>query len=381
MENKIKEKKKICMLATVHYPPFNIRVFHKEAKSLAEAGYDVTIIAQYHKNEIVKGIKIVGVPKAPNRLYRMTITSIQALIKAIKERAHIYHLHSPEQLPLGMVLKIIGKKVIYDVHEDFPKDFLTKEWIPKLLRKLTSLTFKIFQCFSIQFIDFIISATPSIAKSFPASKNVTITNFPFLELTNSVKRSKNERRDTFNLIYAGDLSRERGIYELIQSLEFIDKKVNAKMLLIGKFCNKDFEEKIKILSRNTKVKIVPWVPFDEVIKFYGDSDVGVIVFHPIPNHLEAIPNKLFEYMAVGLPVVASNFPLWKEIIEGNHCGIIVNPLDPKDIARGINFLLLNPNLIKKMGENGRRAVIERFNWEREKEKLLNLYKTIFLTIT
>lgn len=92
------------------------------------------------------------------------------------------------------------------------------------------------------------------------------------------------------------------------------------------------------------------------------------------NYLDSLPIKMFEYMSAGIPVVASNFPLWKEIIEKNRCGVCVDPLSPKDIAKAINFIVQNPQIAQKMGENGKRAILEKYNWQIEEQKLFNIYE-------
>jgi glycosyltransferase involved in cell wall biosynthesis len=117
-----------------------------------------------------------------------------------------------------------------------------------------------------------------------------------------------------------------------------------------------------------RVQIPGPIPHEKVFDVLVRSHIGLAVLHPDPNYVDSLPTKLFEYMAAGLPVVASNFPLWKEIVEGNRCGITVDPLDPKAIAQAIEYLLTHPEEARRMGENGRRAVEEKYNWEREKEK-------------
>jgi hypothetical protein len=105
--------KKICILTSVHQA-FDVRIFHKQAKTLAQTGYDVTLIAQHNKNEIVDGVKIVALSASPNRLYRMIVTSLCILRLALKQKGNIYHFHDPELIPVGILLKLLGKKVIYE---------------------------------------------------------------------------------------------------------------------------------------------------------------------------------------------------------------------------------------------------------------------------
>lgn len=121
------------------------------------------------------------------------------------------------------------------------------------------------------------------------------------------------------------------------------------------------------------VECFAWMPHEENIKHLLDADCGLVCFQPAPNQINAMPRKMFEYMAASLPVIASNFSLWKEIIEGNKCGICVDPLNPKEIAKAIDYLIEHPQDARRMGENGRKAILEKYNWENESVKLLNLY--------
>ena len=368
------KKRKVCFIAAVHQTPFNIRVFYKEAKSLSENGYAVSLIVQHDKKEEIDGVKILPLPKPRFRLYRMTVHAYKALRIARQQKADIYHIHSPELLPVALLLKLsTGKKIIYDVHEDFPRDFLTKEWIPKVLRKIISETFAGFEKICCRYIDYIIPATESIAEHFPLPNKEIINNYPFIALVQEDVRSHLERKSKNRLVYAGDLSAERGVRELIQSLGFIDKKYNPRLSLIGRYSNSAFQREIEKIDSFRLVDYFAWMPFSEVIDRYKESDIGMLLYLPRPNHISAMPNKLFEYMALGLPIISSNFPLWKKIVEGNGCGITVDPLKPREIGRAIGELLGNEKLRVQMGQNGRRAVREKYNWEIEKEKLLSIY--------
>ncbi len=121
-------KNKVCILTSVH-PPFDVRIFHKEAKSLVKAGYDVTLIAQHDKEEIVDGVKIINLQKPRNRIERMTKTVSELYQKALRVDADIYHFHDPELIPVGKALKKRGKAIIYDVHEDYYESIKLKKVI------------------------------------------------------------------------------------------------------------------------------------------------------------------------------------------------------------------------------------------------------------
>lgn len=373
---------KVCMITTVHYP-FDTRIFHKEAKTLAKAGYEVTLIAQHNKNEIIDGIKIIALPKPKNRLSRIFFLTRRAYILALEQNAEIYHFHDPEFLPWGKLLKNkTNKKVIYDVHEDYPADILTKSWIPKGVRVSISILFNIYEKKISKKFDSIIVAWPKIGHNFEKKeyKNIhVITNYPILEyfpLEKISKKDKNNSDDYYiKLIYVGGLTAIRGIKEIIRSLEHI-KCDNIKLILVGIFQEKGLKEELIILSEWQKVEYKGWLTQKEAYKEMSQATIGLLCFLPAPCHIYSVTNKLFEYMAAGIPVIASNFYSFKNIIDKNKCGICVNPQNPKEIANAINYLIEHDEEARIMGENGRKAVKKDYNWENESIKLLGAYQRL-----
>jgi glycosyltransferase involved in cell wall biosynthesis len=362
-------------ITTVH-PPFDVRVFHKEAKTLVNAGFDVAVIAQHDKNETVDGIEIVALPKAKNRIHRMLSLPLKAFILALKQKAHIYHLHDPELMPVGVLLKLIkGKKIIYDVHEDYGKQTLSKSYIPKIARKDVAILIRIVEYLSSKLFDAVITATDDILKNFSYHKIATsIKNFPIASsFSVRTEDRKDDDKDIFRLIYVGVLAQIRGITEIIRALELINSNCQLKLTLCGKCFPSQYEHEIRALAGFKKVEYLGWVEPQGIPRLLEKHDAGVVFLHPIINYVTSLPLKLFEYMAAGLPVIVSNFSLWKEIVEKNGCGICVDPLKPEEIAKAIIYLMDRPWLRKEMGEKGRRAVLEMYNWENEGTKLLDLY--------
>ncbi len=147
--------KKVCHITTVH-PSFDKRIFHKECKTLAKAGYDVILIAQHEKDEVVDKIKIIALPKPKNGFERILFSSQKAYKLALKQKVDIYHFHDPEFLPWAIKLKKkTGTKIIYDVHEDYPEQILSKHWIPKFLKKIISRVFNFYEKKAAQNFDLI----------------------------------------------------------------------------------------------------------------------------------------------------------------------------------------------------------------------------------
>lgn len=363
---------KICILTSAH-PVFDTRIFHKEIKTLIRNGYNVTLVAQRDKDEIVSGVKIITLPKPKNRIERFFKLDYLTYKKALQQKADVYHFHDPELLPWILRLKRkAGAKIIYDVHEDVAKQILSKYWIPKIFRRLIAYAFDKYEKCIAKKIDYIITATPDIKNNFKQNNVIDIKNYPIIIDFENAKNEEQKKTHT-ELIYVGGLSKVRGIKETIQSLKYINPKNNIKLKFIGSFSNKKFEEEIKNMSEWRKINFLGFLPQEEAYKHMRCADAGIICFLPEPNHINAIPNKMFEYMANELPIIASNFPLWKKIIEGDNCGICVDPLDTKKIARAIEYLIEHPNEAKRMGENGRKAVLEKYNWKNESKKLLEVY--------
>lgn len=366
---------KICILTTVH-PPFDTRIFHKEAKTLFSAGYDVTLIAQHEREEILDGIKIVPLPTPRNRLTRILFLTWRAFRLAYHQHADIYHFHDPEVIPVGVLLKLLNRgKVIYDVHEDVPEDILNKHWIPSIFRRPISGLFDRWEKSAARFLDEVIVATEEIAKKFRGLNPTVVHNYPNLQILPDLA-SGFRKGGEINLVYVGVISKIRGAFEMIQALEYLNPSWNSHLIIIGRFDQSGLENKLKELQGYTSVRYLGTLPWAEAWKQAQNAMAGLVLFHPAPNHTKSLPNKLFEYMAAGLPVIASDFPLWKEIVEGNQCGLIVDPRNPKEIAEAIEYLILNPEEAQRMGENGRRAVIEKYNWELEGERLLTLYEAL-----
>jgi len=366
---------KVVHITTVH-PPFDTRIFHKEAKTLARAGYEVVLIAQHDGDEMVDEVKIVALPKPRNRFARIFGLTWRAFRLALREHAEVYHFHDPELLPIGVLLKIFTRaKVIYDVHEDVPEQILTKHWIPRLLRRPLARVFNAFEKLLARVLDAVVVATEGIAEKFARLKPIVVHNYPDLGMLPNSSTRRGEGKERV-LVYVGGISKIRGAIEMVRAMEHLSPVWDIRLNLIGKFESPELEQELQGLPGYQRVRFLGWMPWEEAWHHAQSATVGLVLFHPAPNHEKALPNKLFEYMAAGLPVVASNFPLWKEIVEGNRCGITVDPLDPKTIAQAIEYLLTHPEEARRMGENGRRAVEEKYNWEKEAEKLLALYKEL-----
>jgi glycosyltransferase involved in cell wall biosynthesis len=355
------------------------RIFSRECRTLARAGYDVVIVApadtsiarNHRADSAVDGVQIrtVGTPR--NRIERLFVTGSRVIRAALRERADIYHLHDPELLPGGLLLRLLGKRVIYDAHEDVPKDVADKRYIPRPLRRpLARLAGIVSQACTRAFNATVI-AVPSIARSV-SGRRVVVHNYPVLDdlVRTPAKRWGSRSRAA---IYAGFISERRGLYEMIAAMSSSTLPADARLTLVGRFDDDAQRDRAESIAGWDRVDLVGWKDEPALWRLMADAKIGIVTLHPTPAFLDSMPMKLFEYMALGLPVVASDFPAWRAIVESSRCGLLVDPLEPRAIGDSISYLLSHPDEAEAMGRNGRQAVASRFAWGGEGERLVALY--------
>lgn len=369
------QKLRISHITSVH-PRYDTRIFFKQCRSLSAAGYDVSfVVADGKGDEIKEGIQIYDVGKSYGRLNRFFHTTHDVFTKAKALNSDIYHFHDPELMPFALKLKKLGKKVIFDSHEDVPKQTLSKLYLNKPIKLALAYLIMLYERFSSPQFDAIITATRSIQRKFIQFnyQTVCINNFPILgELNSDNEINWNNKNKA--VCYIGSIGVFRGIKEMVLALEYT--KSGTLFELAGEFSEDGIDVEVKSYKGWDSVSYLGHIDRLQLRHILSHCMAGLVIFHPIPNHIDAQPNKMFEYMSAGLPVIASDFPLWKEIIEGNRCGICVDPLDPKAIAEAITFIVENPAEAEQMGKNGHQAVLEKYNWNIEEKKLLALYEVL-----
>lgn len=365
----------IVHLTSAH-PRYDTRIYLKMCTSLAKNNYDtVLVVADGQNNEIKDNIQIIDVGKPNNRVNRILKTTKSVYIKALELDADLYHIHDPELIPIGLKLKKKGKKVIFDAHEDLPKQIIGKPYLKNYQKNLLSWSIELYEKWACQKFNAIITATPYIRNKFLQinPNSIDINNYPILGELSNINQSCHKNYYT-DIAYVGGIAQIRGILEVINAFSYT--KSNAKLNLVGEFNETSTEMTAKTILGWQKVQSFGLLNRYDVAHILGKSIAGIVTFLPLPNHIDSQPNKMFEYMSASLPVIASNFPLWQEIIEGNNCGICVNPENPKEIAEAIDYLVQNPNIAEELGKNGKNAVENKYNWQIEEQKLLKLYSDI-----
>ncbi|CAM3417216.1 glycosyltransferase family 4 protein [Zobellia roscoffensis] len=363
-------KRKVCHLTTVHVR-YDTRIFVKECCCLAEKEYDVTLIVADGKGDEDKnGVRILDVGKPSGRIKRVLHYHKIILSKALELNADIFHFHDPELLRIGTNLKKKGKIVIYDSHEDVPRQVLDKAYLPSFLRRPLSKIIERYENKIVSQLSGVVTVTPNLERRFLiTNKNVVqVCNFPKIQEFEIVGSQNIVKEDA--VCYVGAISKVRGVLNMVDAMRFSN---GAKLLLGGKFENEGLREET-VKSKGWKnVEELGFLSRDEVRVTLEKSVAGLVVLEPTKSYVDSIPVKMFEYMIAGIPVVASDFSYWRELIEKENCALFVDPQKPEDIGKAIKTLVNERQRASEMGLRGRKAVLEKFNWASQEKKLIAFY--------
>lgn len=364
---------KVCHMTSVHGPEDG-RIFHKECVSLAKAGYDVYLVERSGSYE-KSGVHIVGIGEVPaNRLKRMT-ESVQKVYKEAKALdADIYHIHDPELLPCGLKLKKAGKKVIFDSHEKYIEQIAVKPYLPRPAAAMISKIYGTYETFVLRQLDAVIFPCTIQGKNpfeGKCRRAILLNNVPLPE---ELFTEETVEKPDFKAGYAGGIRPDRGSRQNVMACE----QANVPLVLAGEPSSQEFRKELETLDPKHLVTFLGKVDRPGVWKMLAGISVGLVTELNVgQNHiLGNLPTKAYEYMAAGIPFLISRYPYAEEVVNRYHCGICVDPENVEEAVKALSFLRSHPEEARQMGENGRRAVREEFNWGVEEQKLLALYEDI-----
>lgn len=363
---------KVCNITSVH-PRYDVRIFCKQCWAQSLQGEAHLVVADNGKDEIKDNIHIHGVKGYKNRFFRMTLAVWNVYKKAKAIKADIYILHDPELLSVALFLKKTGAKVFFDSHECYLESLQTAYWIPSCLRKYVIWIYQYIEAFVLSRLDGVIAATEHIGKSLVKyNKNVFfLHNYALLK---EFSKCKSPNIDCSNyILYCGVISEERGIFQIIKALELCHN--NIRLILCGSFSPNTLLKQCKSLPGWRKVKYMGNVDRQQLHHLLEKCFCGLVLFKGRWCQT-AIPNKFFEYAGGGLPIIASNFDLWKNIFVDKSAPFVlfVNPDDSQEIAVAIDKFYENKALAKQLCENGRNAVKNKYNFESEMKWYLKWLK-------
>lgn len=365
---------RVCHFTTGH-DAHDARIFQKQCRTLSASGYDVHLVVPMGKSEVVDDVSIWSAgTKNCGRLKRILFKGRAVYKLALGVDADIYHFHDPELIRFGIKLKKIGKKVIYDSHEDTPADILSKDWIPRFLRKLVSQLYAKYEARAARRFDAVVSVTPHVVERFKCvnSNSQLITNYPIVNELPPLKSQVTDERPK-KICFVGRVCEESMQKNIIEAMRELD---GVSYVFAGPAEN-DYLNELKALKGWDRCEYHGPITFSAAPEFVSGAIAGLQVTDYIANfgyNIGSLGNtKMFTYMMAGVPVICTDMVLWQQLIEESDCGLCVNPRSTSQIASAIKFIRDNPVRAAEMGMNGRNAVVEKFNWGTQIPVLLALY--------
>ena len=314
--------------------------------------------------------------RSTTRLVRMVFLAPKAILKARELRAELIHIHDPELLPWARLLWPRSAQVVYDIHEDYTVALAHRHYLPRLIRRLGARIFHLLErAWSKPFGRVI--AERVYARRFADA--TLLPNYPRLSLASGEPSVDPESRA---LLYTGNVTRDRGALQLARMVRELPE---VHLTLAGK-CAAELAAEIRAVVGSERIEIIGegrHVPFEEIVALYRERRwlAGVVLMPESPHYREKELTKFFEYMAAGLPIIASDFPVWRKLIVEQDLGLCVDPGDVRMVRQAIAYLGSAPDHTRAMGARGQELVRREYAWEHLAPKLITLYRNLMATRT
>ncbi len=372
----------VTILSSVHLALDN-RVFYRQARTLQRAGYDVTLIAVHDRDEVKDGVTIRGLDRVPR--WKRPLLWRRLLSLARETDADLYQIHDPELLLITPWLRrLTGRPTIYDSHELYPEFVAVKDYLPRWLRGPLSRLTGYLEPRLASRESGLLFADDAIARSFDPIERPKATLFNYPErgfVTLASEQTAELDRSSPIVLYLGGMERNRGTAEMVAAFAIVHDRIpDARLLLVGHFMPPELEAEVRrdALDRGlaNAVTITGRVPFEQIGFYLRQAAVGWVPWQAYPKNQHNIPTKLFEYMAYGLPVVASDLASTQPFVRDGESGFLVPPADVAAHAAALITLLKSPATAHSMGRAGQQLVRQQFNWDPMARRLLDVYQRV-----
>lgn len=364
---------RICMVSSVHAAT-DTRIFQREARALARAGHDVAVVAQHPADELVDGIRIHALPTPKHRAHRLAALGAAAFRVARRLRSDVYHLHDPELLPIGPLLGLLTRaRIVFDVHEEFASVARNRAWIPRPLRPLAALSYRIAERLFLPLYSAVVTADGATAARCRRIHPHVVVVRNFSTAGPGPVPERAPRTGPAVVFDLGGISALRCAGEIVEAMELLPASLEARLDLGGHCESDSLRERLEGRSGWAHVDYLGPLPHEEALRRLREADVALVLYSPDPNHYEVRSNRLFESMAAGTPLVVSDFPAWRRFVEETGCGVVADPRDPEAIARAIASVLSDPERALRMGEAGLRASAGPYSGSAETARLVAAY--------
>lgn len=371
---------KIAVVSTVHYYK-NARVYFKCLLSLRKKYKCIRYMVPHTKKShfIENNIDIFPIPIPQNRFQRF-IKNQYYIYRELKNwQPDIIHFHVPELILLMWYFKKNnGTKVVFDIHENVAISLLDKDWIPVAFRVPISKMYRFFEKLLTKSFDALIIAESSYKKTY-GDNAIELLNYPVTE--GQILKGKKEFSGNLNFVYVGNITRERGIFVILESYYLLkNKSKDITFTLIGSFAPLNLKDQvysyIKEKNIEDSVRILGEQPLPKVFEELENMHFGFAILQPIGNYIESLSTKIFDYMTKGVPYIVSNFPIYNEYTIKTQTGITCSYGDINEMVEKISLLIENREQLSLMSANGISAVKNKWNWYSQETKLFELYSKL-----
>jgi glycosyltransferase involved in cell wall biosynthesis len=355
----------VVHFTTVHRRD-DTRIFSKECLSLARAGFSVTLLAPGDgRTQVLEGVTCRSLRVPRSRFLRMTLGQLRMLAGLLRLRADIYHFHDPELLPAALILRVTGRRVVFDSHEHISKDLGEKAWLPLLARRAAAAVGRAIEYLADRFMSGVVVTTAGMSNAYPTGRTAIVRNLPRLDEFTKI-RPWSERDSA--ACYVGLVSEVRGSRQIAR----LAARVPARIVVAGPLS----PEEARKLQQEPGWPLVEYrgvLDRGRMVSLLSEVQVGLAILLPMQNFEDSIPTKMLEYMAAGIPVVASNFASWRSLVGDCDSVVFIDPRDEDALTRAVSALLDNPERARQLGQRGREFVHQRFDWEQEFQTLFQFY--------
>jgi len=344
------------------------------ASSAAEAGHSVSVISSGVCARKVGKVELKTVSEVVRSRKWYPILWVRCIVLALKDRADVYHIHEVPLMLCGVVLKLLGKRVVVDFHEDFEAELFEKPYLGRFFMWLFYIIYQPFKWLIIPLFDHVIIAEDSYQHNFAhvCNKRSTVRNHPRVEKFRYVDSPGGE---SFRLLYVGAISEDRGCRNIVEAVKEIslNNDIDIDLTLIGRIPDEGFRQYIeneKLASGGTIIWNGPQ-PYSEIQNLMTDYSLGFSALHDNPNYRASLPTKILEYNSAGLMCIASDLPITAKYVVPDFTGLIIRPNNTADLTEAIINLFKNSRYPDR--EKIRNWVLTNYSWEREFSILQKVY--------
>jgi glycosyltransferase involved in cell wall biosynthesis len=387
---------KILMILESEFPP-DVRV-ENEMLALAEAGHEIHIACSTRKNRIAYepfGKSVIHRKIMTSFIYKSSVGCLKfpfyfnfwrrfifELCK--KDRFDVIHIHD---LPLSRIGVEVKRKfntlLVIDLHENWPALLKTaahiqtipgkilssdKQWI-KYERRMLPEADKV--------ITIIEEARDRVAAlGINRDKICMVSNT--INFENLSVKSAKKSIDSLTLFYGGAINRHRGLQIVLKAIKMcVLKNLNIRLWIVGAG---SYRNELEEISGDLGIKpnVTFWgqKPFNEMLELLAESDAALIPHLRTDNNDASSPNKLYQYMYLNKPIISSDCTSLKRIISETNTGFIYKNDSPEELFLLLEKLYFNRKILEEINGNGKKAVMEKYNWNFDKKRLVNLYSEL-----